>query len=330
MNEQVGVSFDGFSTFDAAVALAKEAVGAGATGLWMADHLGYREAILSCLGFALAVPEVRVVPTAVSPYLRHPTPTAMQMATLAEAAPGRAAIAVGVGNPLFLGESGETPDKPIRVVREFVEALRALWSGEPVTQEASRFRLKGARMMFRPSAPIPIYLAPTREQMLRLSGRIADGAVLSAGISTKYVQHSLSFVNEGAKAVERDPATLHTAAYIFVAASDDKKRAIDAVRHKLAFVLRNRALDDNIAFTGIAVDQEAIIAAISKRDLDGAARLVSDEAVDAFGIAGDVRTCCDKLQAFVDAGIKEPVLLLSGDAQDQRKSLDVIRALRAV
>ena len=104
MHAHVGVSFDGFSTFDAAIALAKEAVAAGATGLWMADHLGYREAILSCLGFALAVPDVRVIPTAVSPYLRHPMPTAMQMATLAEAAPGRAAIAVGVGNPLFLGK----------------------------------------------------------------------------------------------------------------------------------------------------------------------------------------------------------------------------------
>lgn len=329
MHAHVGVSFDGFSTFDAAIALAKEAVAAGATGLWMADHLGYREAILSCLGFALAVPDVRVIPTAVSPYLRHPMPTAMQMATLAEAAPGRAAIAVGVGNPLFLGKSGEAPDKPVRVVREFVEALRTLWSGEPATQEASRFRLKGARMMFRTSAPIPIYLAPTREQMLRLSGRIADGAVLSAGISSKYAQHSLSFVNEGAQAAGRDPTTLHAAAYIFVAASDDKQRAVDAVRHKLAFVLRNRSLDDNIAFTGVTVDQEAIIAAVSKRDLDGAAHLVSDEAVDAFGIAGDVRTCCEKLQAFIDAGIREPVLLLSGDAQDQHKSLAVVRELRA-
>ena len=71
--------------------------------------------------------------------LRHPMPTAMQMATLAEAAPGRVAIAVGIGNPLFLGESGETIDKPVRVIREFVEALRALWSGEP-----SRRRLTGS------------------------------------------------------------------------------------------------------------------------------------------------------------------------------------------
>lgn len=327
MSTHVGVSFDGFSSFADAITLAKEAENAGATSLWMADHLGYREAIVSCLGFALATSRPRVVPTALSPYLRHPTPTAMQIATLAEAAPGRTAVAVGIGNPLFLGESGETIDKPVRVVREFVEALRALWSGEPVEQEASRFRLNGARMMFRPSEPIPIYLAPMREQMLRLSGRIADGTVLSAGISDKYARHSLSMVADGARAAGRDPAALHTAAYIFLAASDRKERAIEAVRRKLAFVLRNRLLDENIAFTGIKVDQEAIIAAISKRDLEGASRLVSDEAVDAFGVAGDVKTCRAKLQAFIDAGIREPVLLLSGGAEEQHKSLDVVRAL---
>src|SRR5688572_112988 len=105
---QIGVSFDGFAPYAEALAFAHEAAEAGAKSLWMADHLGYREPVLSCLGFAAAVPEVRVVPTAVSPYLRHPMPVAMQMATLAEAAPGRVALALGTGNPLFLGESGES------------------------------------------------------------------------------------------------------------------------------------------------------------------------------------------------------------------------------
>ncbi len=330
MGCQVGVSFDGFSSYDDAIMLAKDAVAAGATGLWMADHLGYREAILSCLGLAAAAPNARVIPTAVSPYLRHPMPTAMQMATLAEAAPGRVAIAVGIGNPLFLSESGEKIDKPVRITREFVEALRALWSGEPVTQEADRFRLHGARMMFRPPSPIPIYLAPMREQMLRLAGRISDGAVLSAGISARYAQHSLAFVATGVKESGRDPSTIHTAGYIFLAASKDKQRAIEAIRRKLAFVLRNQFLDENIVFTGIHVDQEAIIAAISSRDLEGAARLVSDEAVDAFGVAGDVSTCCQKLKSFMDTGLKELVLLLSSDPADMQESLSVIREFAGV
>lgn len=325
MTVRIGVSFDGFSSFHDAIAIAKEAAANGASSLWMADHLGYREAIISSLGFALAVPQARVVPTAVSPYLRHPMPTAMQMATLAEAAPGRAALAVGIGNPLFLEESGENIDKPIRVVREFVEGLRGLWSGEPVTQEAQRFRLNGARMMFRPTTPIPIYLAPMREQMLRLAGRIADGVVLSAALSAKYARHSLDFVANGAVQAGRDPAVVLTAGYIFLAASTEKRRAVDNLRQKLAFIMRNRFLDENIAFTGIPIDQDAVIAAISKRDLDGAASLISDEAVEAFCVGGSVSECCTKLSSYADAGINELVLLLCGD--DHKENLKVINEL---
>ena len=104
---------------------------------------------------------------------------------------------------------------------------------------------------------------------------------------------------------------------------------MDAVRRKLAFVLRNRFLDENIAFSGIPIDQDAIIAAIARRDLDTAARLVPDDAVEAFGVAGNVRDCCDRLQAFIDAGLKEPVLLLCGEAEDLQHTYDLIRALRS-
>jgi 5,10-methylenetetrahydromethanopterin reductase len=324
---QLGISFDGFAPYGEALAFAREAAAAGAKSLWMADHLGYREPIVSCLGFVSAIPGVRVVPTAVSPYLRHPMPTAMQLATLAEAAPGRVALALGTGNPLFLGESGEAIEKPVAVAREFISALRALWSGEPVQQEALRFRLRGARMMFTPSHAIPLYLSPMKPQMLALAGRIADGVVLSAGISPGFVRESLKHTMAGAQESGRDYKALHTASYISFVASPDGRHAVEAVRMKLAFILRNRYIDDAIAHSGIQVDQPAIIAAMAKRDYAAAANLVSDEAVDAFAVAGTVKQCCDKLIAYRDAGLKELVLLLAGNIDEQRYGLSVIREL---
>ena len=323
----IGVSFDGFTPYHDALQFAKEAAAAGAKSLWMADHLGYREPIVSCLGFAGAVPKVRVVPTAVSPYLRHPMPTAMQMATLAEAAPGRVALALGTGNPLFLAESGESIEKPVTVAREFVAALRSLWSGQPVQQDATRFRLRGARMMFTPPAPIPIYLAPMKPQMLALAGKIADGIVLSAGLSPGFVRESLKHTAAGAREAGRDYDALHIAGYISFAASPDGKRAVEEVRRKLAFLLRNRFIDDNIAHSGISIDQPAIIEAMARRDYDAAARLVPDAAVEAFAVAGTVRECCDKLLAYRDAGLNDLVLLLAGTVQDQRFGLSVLREL---
>jgi 5,10-methylenetetrahydromethanopterin reductase len=325
MAVRIGVSFDGFAPLGEAVDIARRAVEAGAASLWMAEHLGYREAIVSCLAFALATERATVVPTAVSPYVMHPTPTAMALATMAEAAPGRVALAVGIGNPLFLQESGVTVDRPVRAVREFVEALRALWAGEPVHREAMLFRLAGARLAFRPPAPIPVYLAPMKEQMLRLAGRMADGVVLSAGLSPGFVAHSLALVAAGAREAGRDAARLRQAGYLYVLVSRDERQAIDTVRAKLGFLFRNRAFDENIAHSGLPIDQPAIIDAVSRRDLEAATRLVPDEAVEAFAVCGAPARCRKRLEAYLAAGLDEPVLVMAGRPQDRALGLQLVR-----
>src|ERR1700742_425651 len=208
MATRFGVSFDGFESTAAALATARQVVAAGAQSLWMAEHMGYREAMVTSMGFRMNDPNAVVVPTAVSPYLWHPSPTAMSLATLAEVGTAPVGIAVGVGNPLFLAESGKSIDKPIRAVREFVECLRALWTGEAVHYQGEFFQLAGARLGFRPPQPLVVYVAAMGEQMLALSGRIADGVALSAGLSAAFCRTSLQNVDASARKAGRDPATL--------------------------------------------------------------------------------------------------------------------------
>ena len=322
---RVGVSFDGFIGTREAIALAERAVAAGARSLWVAEHLGYREAIATCVAFAMKAPGPLLVPTAVSPYLWHPTPTAMALATLDEVAPGRAAVAIGAGNPLFLQESGRAVEKPVRAIREFTEALRKLWSGEAVHSKGEFVTLAGARLAFKPSAALPIYIAAIGPNMLRLAGRIGDGVVLSAGLSTDSVKQSIALCAEGAAKDNRELRDFRRAGYLFFGVSRDAREAVDAVRQKLAFVMRNKFLGANIRASGIAVDQEAVIAAIARRDIEGAARLVPDEAVEAFAIAGTPQHCTKRLRDFITAGIDEPVLGLLGTPQNCLLALDVMR-----
>jgi 5,10-methylenetetrahydromethanopterin reductase len=326
MSTRLGVSFDGFITYDESIDLARRAVAAGASSLWMAEHLGYREALVSSMGFLLATEDAVVVPTALSPYMWHPTPTAMTLATMAEAAPGRVAVAVGVGNPLFLGESGIAPQKPLRVVKEYIDSLRALWSGEPVRREGDMlYPLAGARMGFLPPKPIPIYIAAMREKMLAQAGRIADGVVLSAGLSVEFVEHSLALCAAGAAEAGRDMSEIGKAGYVFFSAAKDRGEAYDAVREKIAFLMRNEALRDNIVRSGIAIEHERIMAAIAERDFKTASSLVPDEAAQAFAISGTPEDCAKGIAAFAKAGLEELVLLVVGTKTAQDLALEVVR-----
>jgi 5,10-methylenetetrahydromethanopterin reductase len=90
-------------------------------------------------------------------------------------------------------------------------------------------------------------------------------------------------------------------------------------------VMRNKFLAANIKASGIPVDQEAVIAAVARRDIAAACALVPDEAVEAFGIAGTPRHCADRLRGFIDAGINEPVLGLLGNAEGCALALKLIR-----
>jgi alkanesulfonate monooxygenase SsuD/methylene tetrahydromethanopterin reductase-like flavin-dependent oxidoreductase (luciferase family) len=148
---------------------------------------------------------------------------------------------------------------------------------------------------------------------------------LSAGLSTDSVRQSIALCTEGAAKDGRDLSAFRRVGYLFFGVSHDANEAVGAVRQKLAFVMRNKFLGANIKASGIPIDQEGVIAAIARRDIEGASRLVPDEAVEAFGIAGTPAHCAKRLQDFIDAGIDEPVLGLLGSNENCLLALDVMR-----
>jgi 5,10-methylenetetrahydromethanopterin reductase len=326
MAVRLGMRFDGFDNARETIEVAAAAENAGANSIWMAEHLGYREAAVSCMGFLMRTQRAMVLPTAVMPYLWHPTPTAMQYATMAELAPGRVGIAVSVGNLLNLRESGiAKPEKPVRVIREYVEALRGLWAGETMQQDGVIWKLDGARLAFTPKEKIPIFVASTGPQILRLAGRIADGVLFSGGLSLEFTKQCAALANDGVAEAGRNPADVRKAGFVYFACSEDGTSAIEANRRKIAFLFRNPAQAENVQSIGIPIDHAAIMEKVRDRDLDGASQLVPMEAVQQFTVAGTPDECRAGLQAYIDAGVDEPVIEVSGTADEKRLALEVIR-----
>ncbi len=326
MKGGIGVRFDGFDSVRETVEIAWQAEEAGAGAIWMAEHLGYREAAISCTAFLQRTQRVTVIPTAVMPYLWHPMPTAMQFATMAELAPGRVALCVSVGNLMNLQESGVSPPpRPVRAIREYVEAMRTLWAGETLEQEGIVWQLRGARLAFRPPGSLPVFVASTGPRVLGLAGEIADGVLFSGGLSLDYTRRCVEQAEAGAARAGRDTSTLRKAGFVYFACSEDGMKAVDSNRRKLAFLFRNTAQSGNIRSGKIAIDHEEIMERVRNRDLEGAAKLVPDEAVRCFSVAGTPDECRTRLQTYIDAGVDEPVIEVCGTAEEQRLALEVVR-----
>jgi len=321
----IGVFFDGFSSTAEMLEVCREAELAGASSLWFAQHMGYREAMVWATAAASVTTRATLVPTAISPYLWPPLPVAMAISTLGELAPGRVILAVSVGNILNLAESGIDPKKPIRMMREYVEALRALWRGGPVSFEGELHHLRGAKMAFDQGRQFPIYVASTGPQMLKLAGDISDGVLLSAGLTLASTRRCLEFASAGAKEKNRDPAGLRKCSFINFNVSKDGATARAAILRKLAFLFRNRGHADNIKSSNLDIDHPAIIAAHARHDFDAAVKLLPAEAANAFAVAGTPSECRARLEEYLSVGLDEPVIEVSGSAEERKLALDVVR-----
>src|SRR5206468_12306225 len=134
------------------------------------------------------------------PYTRNPTSLAMAVATLDEISEGRALLGLGTSSPALIQEQmGLVVGKPVAVMREATEVVRALLAGEAVTYSGQRFMYRDATLEVRPvQAHIPIFYAAMGPLMLRLAGRSADGVLLNVGASVEYIAGAVEQIRASA------------------------------------------------------------------------------------------------------------------------------------
>ncbi|MBI2358730.1 MAG: LLM class flavin-dependent oxidoreductase [Deltaproteobacteria bacterium] len=324
---RLGLCFDGFYSIQEMAELARLADQAGMESIWMSDHLCFRDCLTSSMAFLGATKRISVVPAPLSPYSRHPIISAMAIATLEEFAPGRVMATAGTGNAAALEEAGMKVTRPLKTMREYVHILRAFLSGETVNFHGEVFTVNGAKMGFHPASPIRIYMTAVKPKMLRLSGEIGDGVLFSAGCAPKYIARCVEEVSKGAARGGKARRETDVAAFITTAVSHDPKEAIEASKTFLAYVFRNKHHAENIRMGGGKVDQESLAAAITKRDWEGAKKLISDEVVFAHSITGTPRECRMRLDEFAHHGLDLPILLPMGTQEARRRVVDLVREL---
>jgi F420-dependent oxidoreductase-like protein len=141
-------------------------------------HIGGRDSITLLAGYAARTSRVRLGTGVIPIYARTPANMAQSFATLDELSGGRAIAGLGVSHkPVVEHWFGQSIDKPLAEMREYVAIIRAILRGED-PPPGEKFRTAFHLVGWEPRADMPIYLAGLSPGMLRLSGEIADGVVL--------------------------------------------------------------------------------------------------------------------------------------------------------
>ena len=154
---------------------------AGLDHVGMADHVSFhagwgQDGLVEAAMLAM----VTDLPIYVGVYLlalRHPVPVARQLAQIAQRAPGRLTLGIGVG-----GEDrhevevcGVDPRTRGRRTDECIQVLRGVAGGETFSFEGEFFSLDRVRIIPAPTERIPLIVGGRDPRALRRAGRLGDG-----------------------------------------------------------------------------------------------------------------------------------------------------------
>jgi alkanesulfonate monooxygenase SsuD/methylene tetrahydromethanopterin reductase-like flavin-dependent oxidoreductase (luciferase family) len=242
-------------------------------------HIAARDSLTVLAAYACATSRIGLGTGVVPIYTRTPATMAMTAATLHEQSEGRLHLGLGVSHrPVVEGWHGQTIDKPVAEMREYVAIVRAILAGEP-PPAGEKWQTSFALSGIGPYPELPIYVAALSPAMLRLAGEVADGAMLWL-CNPEYVRAVvMPELQAGRQRAGKSLDGFEVVAAVPSAVVEDPQAAFAAMRRDLltyfglpfyrAMLERSGFGEDIAAYDEAAArgDGEAMQAAISERFL---------------------------------------------------------------
>ena len=219
---------------------ARTAEAAGIDGLFTGDHVTFygagSDGLINLIAVATATEHVQLMTSVYLLALRHPTPVALQCATLDQLSRGRFVFGVGVG-----GEDanewwacGIDPKTRGRRTDESLQILRSLWTQEETTFDGKYFQLNKVRMQPKPFREdgIPIHVGGRSDAALRRTARFGD-AWMAIWVSPRRMREAREKIDEWAAAEGRDPARITLGLQLWHTVDDDRDRAREFLAQRM-------------------------------------------------------------------------------------------------
>jgi len=315
MAVNVGMCFDRSLPAPFVVEVAEQLEAHNVDQLWVIEDCFYTAGV-SLAATALARTDRLTVGLGILPAVaRNPAITAMELATLANLAPGRLLAGIGHGVQSWMEQMGARTPSPLTTLDEVITAVRRLLSGDTVTLDGVEVSLRDVTLDAPPTPPPPVLAGVRGPRSLELAGRVADGVVLAEGAGPTYVA--------GAVAQAGTPEPFRVSAFTALAIHDD---ASTARRIMAPFVV---GLLDG---TNPAVEAHPHAAEIHERfddrGVDGIADMPADWWIE-LGAIGTFGDAVRHAEALADAGADDVSFFPGPTVELAREDLDHVARLAA-
>ena len=200
----------------------------GFEAVWQAESRLVRDAIVPMAAFAATTQRLKVGSGVINNWTRNIGLLAMTFLTLDDLAPNRIICGIGAWWDPLARNVGIERRKPLMAMRETVEVLRRLLHMENVTFHGEFHHVTGIELDVvhgrREPRNVPIYIGATGDQMMEMTGEIADGAVLNYCVPPEYNDKAMELLDKGARKAGRSVADLDRPQLVVCSVDPDRKR----------------------------------------------------------------------------------------------------------
>lgn len=294
-------------------AQATQAENAGFDSVFFSETLfTNRDSVSAITGFAWETQRVSLGTTQVV-RLRSPLVMAQTAATLDELSGGRLVLVLGAFTAKHAARNGRPLTDPVTTLKEYVESIRMLLTGERITYQGEVVSLEDVGLNFTPArADIPIWIAAASRRGLLSVGQLGDGVLLDAGASPEYSANAISLIREGCDTAGRDFDELTIAQLINTSVEEDEAAAVEAVRWEVASKFRFESTPKAKLSVGEPTIDRADLPGFAEAYQRGGDRelaaVIPERYVRSLTAPGTPDQVRARVQQYRDAGVQLPLV----------------------
>lgn len=301
--------------------LAKYAEERGFSEIWQADTRLARDCIVLMSAFLTHTKKLRIGSGVLPIWTRNPAVIAASWSTMWELGgkvDGRGRVMLGLGawwEPIA-SRVGVNRERPLKAMREHIEAIRQLFTMEEVTYQGEFINLDRVRLdvAFGDTSrrDIPLYIGATGPKMLEMSGEICDGVVLNYMVSVDYIRKAVKLVEKGAQKAGKTIEDVDRPELLVCCLSDEDPAAAMLEGKKLAAYYF--ATEPHIMkASGVSEELLGKVQAImgwpaTEEDYIKASKVIPDEVVRNIMAVGSTKECQETVAQYIQAGVTCPIL----------------------
>jgi 5,10-methylenetetrahydromethanopterin reductase len=294
---------------------ARYAEAKGFEAVWQAESRLVRDAIVPMAAYAAVTTRLKVGSGVINNWTRNIGLLAATFLTLDDLAPNRIICGIGAWWDPLASNVGIKRRKQLTAMRETVDVMRRLLNMERVTFHGEFHNVEGIELDVvhgrREPRNIPIMIGATGDQMMELTGEIADGVVLNYCVPPEYNDTALELLTKGLEKSGRKMEDFDRPQLIVCSVDEDHDTAIDHTRGLLCQYL---AQQPHIAKAS-GVSQEVIqeIQSIlgwpaTKEQINKAKHLVPEDLVHRITASGTPEEAKAKVNEYKKRGCTCPIL----------------------